>query len=122
MNPRWRWLCLLAGVACSRGGESPRAPETIPQGTAADSTDRSPDESAPMQWTASLDSAEITTGSLSLPGDTLPDSSGERPRIVVRCEGGRLGAYVVMIGAPGEDSGRLDEHAVPVTMDSVPSC
>ena len=115
MNPRWRWLGLLACVACSRGGEFPRHRETVPQGAAADSTDISPDESAPMQWTASLDSAEITTG-------TLPDGAGDQPRVLVRCEGGRLGAYVVMGSAQGGDSGGLDDNAVPVTIDSAPSC
>jgi hypothetical protein len=122
VNPRWRWLCLLACVACSRKGEIPRAPETIPQGTAADSTDISPDESAPVQWTASLDSAEITTGSLSLSVDALPDSGGEQPRVVVRCEGGRLGAYLVTSGTRDGDSTGLADRAVPVTIDSAPPC
>jgi hypothetical protein len=75
-----------------------------------------------MQWTAHLDSAEITTGLLALSGDTLPDSASERPQIMVRCEAGRLGAYVVMSGAQGRDSGRLDERAVPVAIDSAPRC
>ena len=122
MHLRWPWLCLLACLACSRGGESPRDREIIPQGTAADSTNISPDESAPMQWTASLDSAEITTGLLPLSGDTLPDSAGEQPRVVVRCEVGRLRAYVVMAAAQDGDSVGLDARAVPVTIDSAPRC
>lgn len=112
MNRRWCWLCLLTCVACSRGKESPRGPETIPSGTAADSTDLSPDESAPMQWTAYLDSAEVT-GSV---------AGGEQPRVVVRCEAGRLGVYVVMGGAENVDSAGLDESAVPVAIDSAPRC
>jgi hypothetical protein len=112
VNPRWHWLCLLTCVACSSGSESPRDPETIPPGTAADSTELSPDESAPMQWTASLDSADVT-GSL---------AGGERPRVVVRCEAGRLGVYVVMVGAQTPDSAGLDEPAVPVAIDSAPRC
>jgi hypothetical protein len=65
-----------------------------------------------MQWTASLDSAEVT-GSL---------AGGERPRVVVRCEVGRLRAYVVMGGAQTPDSVGLDEPAVPVAIDSAPRC
>ena len=122
MNPRWSWLGLLACVACSRGNESPRDPETIPPGPAADSTSLSPDESAPMQWTAYLDSAEVTSGSLSRAGDARSDTGGERPRVVVRCEGGSVGAYVVMGGAQDGDSTGLGEGAVPVTIDSAPSC
>jgi hypothetical protein len=105
---RWSWLCLLGCVACSRGHESPRDPEGTPPGTAADSTSPSPDESAPMQWTASLDSAEVATG--------------EQPRVVVRCEAGRLGAYLVMGDSETSDPAGLDERAVPVAIDSAPLC
>ena len=113
MNLRWSWLCLLTCAACSRGHESVPDPEAIPPGTAADSTDLSPDDSAPLQWTASLDSAEVTTGSL---------PAAERPRIVVRCEAGRLGAYIVMGGTQNPDSAGLDASAVPVAIDSAPRC
>jgi hypothetical protein len=105
---RWSWLCLLGCVACSRGQESPRDPEGSPPGRAVDSTSPSPDESAPMQWTASLDSADGATG--------------EQPRVVVRCEAGRLGAYLVMAGSETSDSAGLDERAVPVAIDSAPLC
>jgi hypothetical protein len=120
VNPRW--LCLLTCIACSRRSESPRDPEAIPPGTAADSTDLSPDESAPTQWTAYLDSAEVTTGSVSRSGNVLADTGGERPRVVVRCEAGRLGVYVVMGGERSPDSAGLDERTVPVAIDSAPSC
>jgi hypothetical protein len=113
VNPRWLWLCLLTCGACSRGSESPRDPETIPPGTAADSTELSPDESAPMQWTASLDPAGVTSGSL---------AGEEQPRVVVRCEAGRLGAYIVMGGAQNPDSAGWEEPAVPVAIDSAPRC
>lgn len=119
MNLRGCWLGVLTFAACSRGSEPPRDPEMIPPGTAADSTDLSPDESAPMQWTASLDSAEVTTGSVAHSGDTL---SGERPRVVVRCESGRVEAYLVMDGVGDADSNVLDERAIPVEMDSAPRC
>jgi hypothetical protein len=120
VNPRWPWLCLLAFVACAREAEPPRDPETVPPSRTTDSTGTSPDESAPMHWTAHLDSAEITTGWLALSGDSLSGTGGQSPRVVVRCETGRLGAYVVMAGAP--DSDWLDERAVRVTMDSAPRC
>jgi hypothetical protein len=61
-----------------------------------------------MQWTASLDSAPVTTG--------------EQPRVVVRCEAGRLRAFLVMGGQAPLDSAGLDERAVPVTIDSAPLC
>jgi hypothetical protein len=108
VNSRWAALCLLICVACSRPSESPRHRETIPPGTAADSTELSPDESGPLQWTASLDSGDVT--------------SGEQPRVMVRCEAGHLGAYVVLTGAQGGDSAALDDRAVPVTLDSAPAC
>jgi hypothetical protein len=108
VNPRWAGLCLLTCVACSRSSESPRHRETIPPGTAADSTELSPDESAPMQWTASLDSPNVI--------------NEEQPRVVVRCEKGHLGAYLVLSGTPDDDSAGLDERAVPVTLDSAPAC
>jgi hypothetical protein len=107
VNPRLSWLCLLTCVACSRGSESPPDRETIPPGPAADSTSLSPDESAPVQWTASLDSTEVT--------------NGELPRVVVRCEGGRVSAYLVMSDADA-DLAELDERAVPVAIDSAPRC
>jgi hypothetical protein len=116
------WLCLLTCVACSGGAGTPRDPGTVPPSKAADSTSISPDESGPIQWIAYLDSAEVTTGVLPLSGDTLADAGEERPRVVVRCEAGRLGAYLVMDGSLDADSAGLDDRAVPVTIDSPPRC
>jgi hypothetical protein len=46
----------------------------------------------------------------------------EQPRLVLRCEQGRLGAYVVL-GVPGEtQSEQIDENAVVVQLDSAPPC
>jgi hypothetical protein len=61
-----------------------------------------------MQWTASLDSSEVTTG--------------EQPRVVVRCESGRVAAYLVMGETPDVDTAGLSERAVAVAMDSAPAC
>jgi hypothetical protein len=108
VNSGWAGLCLLGCLACSRASGSPRDQETVPPDAAADSTDLSPDDSAPMQWTASLDSAETV--------------SGERPRVVVRCEAGRVAAYLVMADRPESDSAGLSDRAVPVLMDSAPAC
>lgn len=55
-----------------------------------------------------------------VPSDSLGDQ--EQPRLILRCEEGRVGAYVV-VGTSGElQSGELDDAAVPVRLDSAPSC
>jgi hypothetical protein len=57
--------------------------------------------------------------SLVLDDDTL---GAEQPRLVLRCEEGRLGAYLI-VGTPAEaESGQMDDHAVVVRLDSAPSC
>jgi hypothetical protein len=53
------------------------------------------------------DSAEPAS-SLAVDLDTL---TGEQPRLILRCEEGRVGAYLV-----------LDAHAVAVSLDSAPAC
>lgn len=53
-------------------------------------------------------------------GDTSGDR--EQPRLILRCEEGRVGAYLV-VGAPGKvESGPIDDRAVVVRLDSAPSC
>ena len=64
------------------------------------------------------DSAELVS-SFVIDEDTL---GGDQPRLVLRCEAGRLGAYLV-VGTPAEvESGRVDDRAVAVLLDSTPSC
>jgi hypothetical protein len=61
----------------------------------------------------------VPASSFVLDGDTLGE---EQPRLVLRCEAGRLGAYLI-VGTPAEvESGRMDNHAVVVRLDSAPSC
>jgi hypothetical protein len=49
-------------------------------------------------------------------------SERSEPQLLIRCEGGRLGAYMV-VATPAElESGEADLRAVPVKLDSVLSC
>ena len=45
----------------------------------------------------------------------------EEPTLVLRCERGRVNAYLV-VGPPGEASGRPEDGAVRVDLDSAMSC
>jgi hypothetical protein len=52
--------------------------------------------------------------------DTLVNR--EQPRLILRCEEGQVGAYLI-VGTPAEvESGRVDDRAVPVRLDSAPPC
>ena len=58
---------------------------------------------------------------------TISDStsealSTEQPRLILRCEWGRVGAYLTVGTAAEVESGRADGRAVPVQLDSAPSC
>jgi hypothetical protein len=46
------------------------------------------------------------------------DISSEQPSVLVRCENGRIGAYVVMEGADGHSEAQL----VRIDLDSAPGC
>ncbi len=53
---------------------------------------------------------------------SLPVAGEEEPRLALRCEGGRVNAYLV-VGPPGEaESGRMEDGAVRVDLDSAMSC
>jgi len=55
--------------------------------------------------------------------DTTPEAlSTEQPRLVLRCEEGRVGAYIIVGTVAEVESGRVDDRAVPVRLDSAPSC
>jgi hypothetical protein len=83
-------LGLTVCVGCSdgnvRSGSLPESADFLPMAT---------------------DSAEPAS-SLAVALDTV---SGEQPRLILRCEEGRVGAYLV-----------LDAQAVAVSLDSAPSC
>lgn len=52
---------------------------------------------------------------------TAPDSApeGSQPTVLFRCEGGRVGAYIV----PGSlDTLPWEDQLVPITLDSAPEC
>jgi hypothetical protein len=95
-------LSLLVGTACTDGA--------VRSGAVAEQADFLPTIS--------------DTGSEALSGDSEDDSLGnsEQPRLVLRCEEGRVGAYLI-VGTPAEvESGRADDRAVPVRLDSAPRC
>jgi hypothetical protein len=56
--------------------------------------------------------------------DIRPASALERaePQLLLRCEGGRLGAYMVVATPADLESGAADARAVPVKLDSVVAC
>jgi hypothetical protein len=76
------------------------------------------------EWTLYLDSSETAdtlTGTLVPEDDTILGPTGERPRLVLRCEAGQVGAYVVMEGSDG-DSDPAGPDYVRVELDSAQSC
>jgi hypothetical protein len=93
-------LSLLAGTACTDGA--------VRSGAA---------EQADFLPTISDTSEAFSTGS---EDDTL--GNGEQPRLILRCEEGRVGAYLTVGTAAEVESGGADGRAVPVRLDSAPSC
>jgi hypothetical protein len=95
-------LSLLAGTACTDGA--------VRSAVVAEQADFLPTISDTTSDTLSTGSGDDTLG------------NGEEPRLFLRCEEGRVGAYLV-VGAPAEvESGRADDRAVPVRLDSAPPC
>jgi hypothetical protein len=77
------------------------------------------------EWTLYLDSSETAdtlSGTLVPEDDSILGPTGERPRLVLRCEGGQVGAYVVMEGSDGEDPDPAGPDYVRVELDSAQSC
>jgi hypothetical protein len=72
----------------------------------------------------------VRSGTVAEPADFLPTISDttsealstEQPRLVLRCEEGRVGAYIIVGTVAEVESGRVDDRAVPVRLDSAPSC
>jgi hypothetical protein len=70
----------------------------------------------------------VHSGSLPEAADFLPttvdtaEPASEQPRLVLRCEEGRLGAYLVVGTLAEVESGQIGDHAVVVRLDSAPSC
>jgi hypothetical protein len=79
----------------------------------------------PCMACSDVDRAE-RSGALPEAADFLPtvveSTTLEQTQLVLRCEDGRIGAYLV-VGTPAEvESGEADARSVPVKLDSVPSC
>ena len=95
---------LLMCVACSRGdlhsGSLPEPSDFLP--TVGDSV-----EAAPTVMTDQ---------------DSIAADSSEQPRLVLRCEQGRVSAYLVAGTPLLLDSAPTDGRVVPVLLDSEPSC
>jgi hypothetical protein len=95
-------LSLLASTACADG--------PIRSGVAAEPADFLPTISDSGSEALSTTSEEDTLG------------NREQPRLILRCDEGQVGAYLI-VGTPAEvESGRIDDHAVPVQLDSAPAC
>jgi hypothetical protein len=100
----WLISALLVCLSCSDGGvRSGSLPE------AADFLPMAADSAGPPS-------------SLVIDADTLGLGDGEQPRLVLRCEEGRLGAYLVVGTLAEVESGWIGDHPVAVRLDSTPSC
>jgi hypothetical protein len=66
--------------------------------------------------------ADTAAAALVIDADTLGLGDGEQPRLVFRCEEGRLGAYLVVGTLAEVESGQIGDQAVVVRLDSAPSC
>jgi len=95
-------LSLLACTACTNGA--------IRSGRATEQADFLPTISDTTAEALSTGSEEDTLG------------NREQPRLVLRCEEGRVGAYIIVGTVAEVESGRVDDRAVPVRLDSAPSC
>ena len=82
-------------------------------------------ELIPAEWTVAEDTAlngEVVTTSLQLPAardipGLLPDES---PRLILRCLGGKVTAYLET--DPGAELDSTGAGQVPIQLDSAPSC
>ena len=61
----------------------------------------------------------VDTEASSPPALAEPAAAGNHPTVLFRCEGGRVGAYLV----PGSvDTLPSDDELVPISLDSAPEC
>jgi hypothetical protein len=95
-------LSLVAGTACTDGA--------VRSGAVAEQADFLP--------TISDTTSEETLSG----GEDHTLGTSEQPRLILRCEEGRVGAYLIVGTLAEVESGRLNDRAVPVRLDSVPSC
>jgi hypothetical protein len=105
---------VLSGLHRPDSSVTVNAPDTDP-----------PAEPAASEWTLYLDSSQANdtlSGTLVPEDDTILGPSGERPRLVLRCESGKVGAYVVMEGSDGEEPEPAGADYVRVELDSAQSC
>ena len=85
-------------------------------------------ELIPAEWTVAEDTSEtgeVRTLSLQLPSASdiggLLDEEG--PRLILRCIGGRIEAFIDTESAPGEAGvPATDSQLVQVQLDSAPAC
>jgi hypothetical protein len=123
-------LLTVAVLACSNGatGAHPLslATSAIPDSTAGGEAK----EAIPAEWTVSEDTSatgDITTSSLQLPAaKEIQGLAGEQsPRLILRCLNGRVAAFIAAESTSSDaqdDSGAVTPEAVPVELDSAPSC
>ena len=98
----WLMSFLFSCMACSPG--------SLPSGSLSQTSDFLP-----------VIADSIEEPSTSAEWDTMATNS-DQPRLVLRCEEGRLGAYLV-VGAPAEvETNANNERGVPIELDSAQSC
>jgi hypothetical protein len=65
----------------------------------------------------------LRTGSISLiAADSLDLPDPEEPRVLLRCEQGRVDAYLVVGTAAEAEAGAIDERAVRIDLDTALFC
>jgi hypothetical protein len=126
----WLGSCLLTIVACTNGQfrvsgkhESARAPATamIPR------ADSHPDDETSTEWVVDEALTEVkSSDTTSVAADSTTDFQGwverEQPGVVLRCEGGQLGAYLITTPSGEGQDGTAPGQEVKIALDSAPGC
>ena len=124
----WLAACACFVLACSRSDAGPVAQDGSVSASVPDEGEKTGDgkELIPAEWTVAEDTSEtgeVTTLSLQLP--SARDIGGlvdeEAPRLILRCVGGRVQAFIDTESATGE-AGMPDTRSVQVQLDSAPAC
>ena len=112
-------VSLAVATACADQGRDTAA------AVAGDGPAAGTAELIPAEWTVAEDTAsngDVTTASVQLPaardiGGLIKDES---PRLILRCLGGRVAAYIEANPLAAPDSSGTEP--TPIQLDSAPSC
>jgi hypothetical protein len=113
-------VCLTIPAGCGRGNTG-----ALDEADRSAATARRGAELIPAEWTVAEDTAadgEVITTSMQLP--SARDISGllkdESPRLILRCVGGKVSAYIE--AEPGGNADSTLSELVPIQLDSAPAC